>query len=399
MSPSLLSAFSVLLFATSFFLPVKAAAPSYNFTQEAINNGDALAQLAAQALANSKELHQSSGAFANSTCTPDKVRVRREWRTLPAEQRRAFVAAIECMQSSPSLYEPGVMPAAKTLYDDFVAIHLKQTPVIHRTANFQLWHRLYTDVFEQKVRECGYTGTFPFWEWGYDAEDPTLSPLFDGSDTSIGSNGAFVPHEGLEIHQAYTNVTLKLEPGSGGGCVMSGPFSKMTVNLPVVQNTDTPLAADPRCLQRDLNKHVSSRHTTFRNTTLLLTEHNTLESFWGFLNGDDRYINPFELGVHAAGHWQLGGDSGNNFFISPADPAFFLHHSQIDRVYWIWQMLDWENRQDIFGTVTMQNIPPSRNGTLDDLVDLRPLAEPRKLRDLMSTIGIGGSPFCYVYEG
>ncbi|KAK1462392.1 tyrosinase central domain-containing protein [Colletotrichum cuscutae] len=399
MSPSLLSAFSVLLFATSFFLPIKAAAPSYNFTQEAINNGDALAQLAAQALANSKELHQRSGAFANSTCTPDKVRVRREWRTLPAEQRRAFVAAIECMQSSPSLYEPGVMPAAKTLYDDFVAIHLKQTPVIHRTANFQLWHRLYTDVFEQKVRECGYTGTFPFWEWGHDAEDPALSPLFDGSDTSIGSNGAFVPHEGLEIHQAYTKVTLKLEPGSGGGYVMSGPFSKMTVNLPVVQNTDTPLATDPRYLQRDLNKHVSSRHTTFRNTTLLLTKHNTLESFWGFLNSDDRYINPFELGVHAASHWQLGGDSGNNFFISPADPAFFLHHSQIDRIYWIWQMLDWENRQDIFGTVTMQNIPPSRNGTLDDLVDLRPLAEPRKLRDLMSTIGIGGSPFCYVYEG
>ncbi|KXH67778.1 tyrosinase central domain-containing protein [Colletotrichum salicis] len=200
MSPSLLSAFSALLLASSLFLPVNAAAQSYNFTQEAINNGDALAQLAANSLANSKALHQHLGGFANSTCTTDKVRVRREWRTLPAEQRRAFVAAIECMQSSPSLYEPEMMPAAKTLYDDFVAIHLKQTPVIHRTANFQLWHRLYTDVFEQKVRECGHTGTFPFWEWGYDAQDPALSPVFDGSDTSIGSNGAFVPHDGLEIH-------------------------------------------------------------------------------------------------------------------------------------------------------------------------------------------------------
>lgn len=138
MSPSLLGAFSVLFFAISFLLPVNAAAPSYNFTQEAINNGDALAQLAAKALANSKALHQRSAAFANSTCTPDNVRVRREWRTLPAEQRRAFVAAIECMQSSPSLYEPGVMPAAKTLYDDFVAIHLKQTPVIHRSVRSQI---------------------------------------------------------------------------------------------------------------------------------------------------------------------------------------------------------------------------------------------------------------------
>lgn len=138
MGPSFFSAFSALFFATSFLHPINAAAPSYNFTQEAINNGDALAQLAAKALANSKSLHQRLGSLANSTCTPDNVRVRREWRTLSAEDRRAFVAAIECMQSSPSLYEPGVMPAAKTLYDDFVAIHLKQTPVIHRSVRSQI---------------------------------------------------------------------------------------------------------------------------------------------------------------------------------------------------------------------------------------------------------------------
>ncbi|WYZ44568.1 hypothetical protein EsH8_VII_001004 [Colletotrichum jinshuiense] len=223
-------------------------------------------------------------------------------------------------------------------------------------ANFQLWHRLYTEVFELKLRGCGYNGTVPFWEWGYDVEDPALSPVFDGSVTSIGSNGAFVPHEGLEILQATTNVTVKLEPGSGGGCIMSGPFSNMTVNMPVVETIETPSAADPRCLQRDLNKHVTSKHNTFRNTTRLLLDHDTLESFWGHLNGDDRYIDPHELGIHAGGHWSLGGDSGNNFFISPADPAFFLHHSQIDRVYWIWQMMDWENRQ-------VCSVPPSIDET------------------------------------
>lgn len=27
------------------------------------------------------------------------------------------------------------------------------------------------------------------------------------------------------------------------------------------------------------------------------------------------------------------------------DPVFYLHHTQLDRVYWLWQNLDWENRQ------------------------------------------------------
>ncbi|KAL0779320.1 hypothetical protein CaCOL14_003804 [Colletotrichum acutatum] len=59
-------------------------------------------------------------------------------------------------------------------------------------------------------------------------------------------------------------------------------------------------------------------------------------------------------------------------------------------------MLDFANRQDVFGTRTLQNNPPSANATLDDLIDINPIGGSAKLRDLMSTVG--GSPFCYVYE-
>ncbi|GJC82977.1 tyrosinase-like protein orsC [Colletotrichum liriopes] len=385
------------------------AKPStFNFTQEAIDNGEALAQLNVKALEASHALRQAlARRGVNSTCSADKLRVRKEWRTLPAEERKSYVAAIQCLQSSPTLLDPVKLPAAKSLYDDFVLTHLNQTGSIHVTANFLLWHRFFTYVHEEKLRNvCGYQGTMPYWEWGYDVEDPAASPVFDGSETSMGGNGAFVPHEGMQLVQRFSNTTVKLQPGSGGGCVEAGPFANMTVHvgprsLPQY-GTSTPFSVEKptddhaRCLKRDLNKHIASRYTSFRNTTELILGHDNIEWFQAVMQGDDRYTPGIEVGVHGGGHYTIGGDPGSDPFISTGEPVFFLHHAQVDRVYWIWQMLDFANRQDIFGTLTLQNNPPSRNATLDDLVDVSPLGGPVKLRDLMSTVG--GSPFCYVYE-
>lgn len=38
---------------------------------------------------------------------------------------------------------------------------------------------------------------------------------------------------------------------------------------------------------------------------------------------------------------------------------------------------------------------PTPNVTLDDVIDISPLAPVVKIRDMMNTVG--GSPFCYIY--
>lgn len=93
----------------------------------------------------------------------------------------------------------------------------------------------------------------------------------------------------------------------------------------------------------------------------------------------------------------MGGDPGADPFISPGDPAFYLHHGQVDRVYWIWQMLDFANRKNVAGTNTFFNEPPSANTTVEDRIDVLPLSGTTKpkIKDLMNTVG--GSPLCYVY--
>ena len=113
----------------------------------------------------------------------------------------------------------------------------------------------------------------------------------------------------------------------------------------------------------------------------------------------DHADSTFQIGVHGGGHYTLGGDPGDDVFTSPGDPAFYLHHGMIDRVWWIWQMMSPEERQSsskaIAGTRTFLNTPPSANGTLDDQIEFGYAAGPaRPIRDLLSTVQ---GPFCYVY--
>ena len=51
--------------------------------------------------------------------------------------------------------------------------------------------------------------------------------------------------------------------------------------------------------------------------------------------------------------------------------------------------------QDVWGTGTYLNIPPSSNVTVEDTLELLPHAGPVKIKNLMNTVG--GNPLCYVY--
>ena len=93
----------------------------------------------------------------------------------------------------------------------------------------------------------------------------------------------------------------------------------------------------------------------------------------------------------------MGGDPGRDVFTSPGDPAFYLHHAMVDRVWWIWQSLDRKNRlNQVSGTRTTFNQPPSGNVTLDDVIDLGFAGPfpPDKIRNLVDTTN---GPFCYTY--
>lgn len=233
------------------------------------------------------------------------------------------------------------------------------------------------------------------------------SPLFDGSETSISGNGDDSPHGIIALTAPTENaIDLEIPAVSGGGCVTSGPFVNYTINLgpfglaSINDSQPNPLPSgmgyNPRCFRRALNV-VSASGASDANMTHLITANHDLTSFQDELEGPFAYGVP-EYGVHAGAHYIVDGDPGGDFFTSPGDPFFWFLHAQIDRLWTIWQWQDFGARaEQLTGTLTRFNMPPSRAFTLDDIVELGVIDGFKgiKVRDVIDTMG---GPFCYIYE-
>ena len=294
------------------------------------------------------------------------------------------------MQSKPAISPKDKVPGARTHFDDFVATHLMQSGKIHFSGLFFHWHRYYTWLYEKTLRdECGYKGTQPYWDWTKTYKDPARSAVFDGSPASMGSNGKFIPHGPLNV--TAFGISYPDPPGTGGGCVESGPFKDLVVNIgPVAYDPlgpDGGLGANPRCLKRDLNLFWANQTKPTDVVSLFAESGGDLGSF-------DNNTEKLS-GVHAGGHFTIGGDPGTDPYVSPGDPVFYLHHSQIDRIWTLWQSRDFAKRTNqVYGTSTTFNVPPSPPVTLDTMMDYAFIDKQQRVGDLVSAID---GPFCYIY--
>jgi tyrosinase len=76
-----------------------------------------------------------------------------------------------------------------------------------------------------------------------------------------------------------------------------------------------------------------------------------------------------------------------------SDPLFYLHHANLDRIWWKWQMMDPHARlHEISGRSSVD--PPYRNVTLHFKLKSGTLAPVVPIRDVMN---IMGPMLCYDY--
>lgn len=79
--------------------------------------------------------------------------------------RKAYQEAVQCLMMKPSRNKD--IDGARSAWDDYGVLHYKETPYVHNNAVFLLWHRHFNWVLEEDLKNlCGYTGVFPYWEWG-----------------------------------------------------------------------------------------------------------------------------------------------------------------------------------------------------------------------------------------
>lgn len=267
----------------------------------------------------------------------------------PAE-KTAFVKAIKTLKT--------IIPAGSKLsiYDQFVAIHLGATRLIHNhkghsdgsvqelaheNAAFFPWHREYIRRFEQALQAVDPTVTLPYWDW---TDAKALNVIFNND--FLGSNGQ--------------GVTIKI-PNQGnftGGPVKSGAFSAangwvMNPALNIDTDTGTSLGTS---LVRFLRLPPASDYPLPKKDIERVLRLNDYSLFRAALEG---FISVDEQGkvtpggfIHNYIHGLVGGvqidastrpikfkslGTMSNIPSSPYDPVFWLHHANADRLWAEWQ--------------------------------------------------------------
>ena len=213
-----------------------------------------------------------------------------------------------------------------------------------------------------------------------------MPPLATAEDALL--RGRFQSKYRLEMRYGIFELTFS------SMTVRLGPVDEARVDPPPKPNPRADgFGNNPRCLRRDLSNKLPTKYHTPAVVVALIINNTDIATFQDVLQSPSASASP---GVHGTGHFTIGGDPAPDLYASPGDPAFWLHHTMVDRVWAIWQAQDMEVRTKVVAGRSHMRIMTSPPQTLDDVVDLGVAADQVwRIRDLLSTVD---GPFCYAYE-
>ncbi|KAK0545117.1 hypothetical protein OC846_005794 [Tilletia horrida] len=269
-------------------------------------------------------LHHYVQQNARNRCT--KLHRRVEWRSLSIKQQRQWIEAQHCIARKPTELA-GVqtnLPGLSTsLHDAFSLVHIHKFYQVHYQASFLPWHRMLGHARAIAAKDCGYHGPWPYWDWTLDADAGSLlkSPILS-NERGLGGNGTGV-----------------------NGTVTSGPLGHFPLAFVNVGSNQSLATYAPHYLQRSFGTALANNRTfpmfeEAYNTTsvrrvLSSTDYVTFERL---LEGLKNRLDVVGAGPHSAIHIAIAGEMFGSH--SPNDPIFFLHHANIDRLWWSWQIGD-----------------------------------------------------------
>jgi tyrosinase len=246
--------------------------------------------------------------------------IRKSASSLTSAEQKAFVAAVLALKAQPSSLHPG--EAGRGRYDDFVEVHLNAMAVMestppgpswgHMAAAFGPWHRVLLHHFESELQAIDSGVTLRYWDWitDHDPASPLWNPGFLGGD------------------------------GGPGGIVPDGPFCRAGGDWPL-RVLDDP-AQDVPFLTRAMGQDATARSLPASPMVSSALGNLPYDSApWEDMMRGQRqpaqwtgFRIQLEATLHNLVHRWVGGTMVA--MAAPNDPVFWLHHSNIDRLWSSW---------------------------------------------------------------
>lgn len=299
-------------------------------------------------------LYAGAGLLAStlSACgggSVDTLRVRPNVLQLSAADRARYVQTLHAMKQKASAYNPQT-----NAYDYFVELHGRAFPSAenpthtnaHMSASFLPWHREFLLRFERELQRVSGDAqmSLPYWDWQQQGSwkiiftDDFLGGNGDARDRFIVKTGMF--REGLWPMGAHFDETPdEFDDTDGNGIADINPaplsrrgltrrFSFGGLDADTMEVIDEYMAGQP---QSRLLAYANYDAAPYMESMLTPLEH--LENRQAWIEQSMRKY--LELVLHNPVHAMMGGQMGTG--TSPNDPAFFLHHANVDRLWALWQ--------------------------------------------------------------
>jgi tyrosinase len=287
------------------------------------------------------------------------------------DSRNKFIKGVKLLKND--LLRPGIWP---NTYDIFVYWHHRammfftpggQSPApgqggrnaAHKGPVFLPWHRWMLILLEKHLQRVLQDPNFglPYWDWSVDGELPPpqqpLAPI-------------------------WSNDNL----GGSGSPVTTGPFKNGSWQVNVAEGPGNALIPVNRGLERDLGVDSPHRLPTKAEiraavnrgapNVLYDSQPWNVNSTAGFRNELEGWFNSPPPRLHNLVHVFVGGDM--SFSSSPNDPAFYLNHCNVDRIWAAWQQKP--NNSPYLPAANAPNVllyhrlnDPMRNITSNELFD------------------------------
>jgi tyrosinase len=247
------------------------------------------------------------------------MRLRKNVKDLSLAEKQAFVNAVLALKQQPSVLHP--QDATLSRYDDYPEVHMNAMMAqqglpnaqnfhpgwAHNAPAFFPWHRVMILAFENDLASVDPSVTLPYWDW----TDPASSPF---TPDFLGTNG-----DPTQDHK-----------------VTDGPFAFDGANHWTLKATDNP--GDPAYLQRDFGdaQNQAIALPTGPQVASVVNPQTPIPYENAPYHGSDQsFRSDCEYQLHNLVHRWVGGTM--LAMTSPNDPVFFLHHCNIDRLWWMWQ--------------------------------------------------------------
>lgn len=280
------------------------------------------------------------------------LNVRKSVYELTLQEKEAYVQAVLKLKHTPS-------PISGRTWDTYVRWHQESffyNPIpnseerfpwyvsyAHGCSSFLPWHRKFLRLLEEDLQAVSGIPamTIPYWDWGKDQAALAANPRMRPEELPIW-------HAGFMGGNGSRNENWR---------VQYGPFSYKQGRWPLkirtpfdfdpTEPTDSFVVSEP---DEDLRRQFGGGYidrvlqlpTTDRVREVLdVTPYDAAPwnyRFYAFDELKDKgFRNILEVALHNGAHMWVGWSMGP--WTSPNDPSFFLHHSNVERIWTKWQDL------------------------------------------------------------